>query len=144
MQEVWDRTFEAVNDYIHDRMQPNCTAIASVPVDVFTLRVQFRVVGSLVGALAVQPRQSCHLGLPLLLSLEEVSLLREKGEGMVCVHVFTDSAGLDVWLTMCYITRYGSTLYIGIAMVFVFSPYIRKFSSYFHFQVINDFIALNV
>ena len=45
------------------------------------------------------------------------------------------------------ITRYGSTLYIGIAMVFVFSPYIRKFSSYFHFQVIvtfNDFIALNV
>ena len=42
------------------------------------------------------------------------------------------------------ITRYGSTLYIGIAMVFVFSPYIRKFSSYFHFQVIVDFIALNV
>ena len=45
------------------------------------------------------------------------------------------------------ITRYGSTLYIGIAMVFVFSPYIRKFSSYFHFQVIlslNDFIALSV
>ena len=45
------------------------------------------------------------------------------------------------------ITRYGSTLYIGIAMVFVFSPYIRKFSSFFHFQVIltfNDFIGLNV
>ena len=45
------------------------------------------------------------------------------------------------------ITRYGSTLYIGIAMVFVFSPYIRKLSSYFHFQGIltfNDFIALNV
>ena len=45
------------------------------------------------------------------------------------------------------ITRYGSTLYIGIAMVFVFSPYIIKFSSYFHFRVIltfNDFIALNV
>ena len=40
-----------------------------------------------------------------------------------------------------------ATLYIGIAMVFVFSQYIRKFSSYFHFQVIltfNDFIALNV
>ena len=49
--------------------------------------------------------------------------------------------------TFLGITRYGSTLYIGIAMVFVFSPYIRKFSSYFHFQVIvtfNDFIALNV
>ena len=50
-------------------------------------------------------------------------------------------------LIKLHITRYGSTLYIGIAMVFVFSPYIRKFSSYFHFQVIvtfNDFIALNV
>ena len=43
-----------------------------------------------------------------------------------------------------FITRYGSTLYIGIAMVFVFSPYIRKFSSYFHFQVILTFIVLNV
>ena len=31
-----------------------------------------------------------------------------------------------------YITRYGSTLYIGIAKVFVVSSYIRKF---FHFQV---------
>ena len=30
-----------------------------------------------------------------------------------------------------------STLYIGIAMVFVFSPYIRKFSSYFQFQQFN-------
>ena len=25
-----------------------------------------------------------------------------------------------------YITQYGSTVYIGIAMVFVFSPYIRE------------------
>ena len=51
------------------------------------------------------------------------------------------------YIKYMYITRYGSTLYIGIGMVFVFSPYIRKFSSYFHFQVIltfNDFIALNV
>ena len=39
------------------------------------------------------------------------------------------------------ITRYGSTLYIGIAMVFVFSPHIRKFSSYFHFRAFNDFIV---
>ena len=45
------------------------------------------------------------------------------------------------------ITGYGSTLYIGIAMVFVFSPYIRKFSSYFQFQVIStfyDFTAQNM
>ena len=35
---------------------------------------------------------------------------------------------------MYIITQYGSTVYIGIAMVFVFSPYIRKFSSYFQFQ----------
>ena len=30
-----------------------------------------------------------------------------------------------------YITGYGSTLYIGIAMVFVFFPYIWKFTSCF-------------
>ena len=38
-----------------------------------------------------------------------------------------------------HITQYGSTVYIGIAMVFVFSPYIRKIqfllsvSSHFNF-----------
>ena len=45
------------------------------------------------------------------------------------------------------ITGYGGTLYIGIAMVFVFSQYIRKFSSYFQFQVIStfyDFTAQNL
>ena len=43
-----------------------------------------------------------------------------------------------------FITGYGSTLYIGIAMVFVFSPYIWKFTFCFRFQVnltFNDFIA---
>ena len=47
-------------------------------------------------------------------------------------------------LVILHITGYGSTLYIGIAMVFVFSPYIWKFSSYFRFQLIltfNDFKA---
>ena len=42
------------------------------------------------------------------------------------------------------ITQYSSTVYIGIAMVFVFSPYIRKFSSCFQFQVnstSDDFTA---
>ena len=42
------------------------------------------------------------------------------------------------------ITQYGSIVYIGIAMVFVFSPYIRKFSSYCLFQVnltSDDFTA---
>ena len=34
------------------------------------------------------------------------------------------------------VTQYGSTVYIGIAMVFLFSPYIRKFSSYFQFQLL--------
>ena len=33
------------------------------------------------------------------------------------------------------ITGYGSTLYIGIALVFVFPPYIRKFTSFIQFQV---------
>ena len=46
-----------------------------------------------------------------------------------------------------YITGYGSTLYIGIAMVFVFPPYIWKFTSCFQFQVnltFNDFTAQNM
>ena len=46
-----------------------------------------------------------------------------------------------------HITGYGSTLYIGIAMVFVFSPYIWKFTSCFQFQVnltFNDFTVQNL
>ena len=46
-----------------------------------------------------------------------------------------------------YITGYGSTLYYRIAMVFVFSPYIWKFTSCFQFQVnltFNDFTAQNM
>ena len=46
-----------------------------------------------------------------------------------------------------YITGYGSTLYIGIAMVFVLSPYIWKFTFCFQFQVnltFNDFTAQNM
>ena len=51
-------------------------------------------------------------------------------------------------LCMCnIITGYGSTLYIGIAMVFVFSPYIWKFTSCFQFQAnltFNDLTAQNM
>ena len=46
-----------------------------------------------------------------------------------------------------FITGYGSTLYIGIAMVFVFFPYIWKFTSCFQFQVnltFNDLTAQNM
>ena len=49
--------------------------------------------------------------------------------------------------TFLGITGYGSTLYIGIAMVFVFSPYIWKFTSCFQFQVnltFNDLTAQNM
>ena len=45
------------------------------------------------------------------------------------------------------ITGHGNTLYIEIAMVFVFSLYIRKFPSCFQFQVkltFNDFTAQNM
>ena len=47
--------------------------------------------------------------------------------------------------TFLGITGYGSTLYIGIAMVF--PPYIRKLTCCFHFQVIltfNNFMTLNM
>ena len=43
------------------------------------LRVEWRVVGGLVGALPWQPRQNTELGLPLLLAPEEIALLRKKG-----------------------------------------------------------------
>ena len=38
-------------------------------------------------------------------------------------------------IVIYYITQYGSTVYIGIAMVFVFPHTLGKFSSYFQFQV---------
>ena len=44
-----------------------------------------------------------------------------------------------VFYTILLVTGYGSTLYIGIAMVFVFPPYIRKFTSFFQFQVVLTF-----
>ena len=44
------------------------------------LRSGWRVVGVLSGALPQQPRQNTRLALPLLLSSEEVTLLRERGE----------------------------------------------------------------
>ena len=43
------------------------------------------------------------------------------------------TTGLN-FLYIC-ITQYGSTVYIGIAMVFVFPHTLGKFSSYFQFQV---------
>ena len=52
-----------------------------------------------------------------------------------------------VLFVFSFITGYGSTLYIGIAMVFVFSPYIWKFTSCFQFQVnltFNDLTAQNM
>ena len=62
-----------------------------------------------------------------------------------CVHTCTYTIML-VKQQVC-ITGYGSTLYIGIAMVFVFSPYIWKFTSCFQFQVnltFNDLTAQNM
>lgn len=52
-------------------------------LDVRRLRVKFRIVGGMVGALPLQPRQNCQLGLPLLLMPEEVSVLREEGEWLL-------------------------------------------------------------
>lgn len=61
-------------------------------------------------------------------------------------HAQREGLELRVLLYRC-ITKYGSTLYIGIAIGFVFAPYIRKCSFYFHFQVIltfKYFTALNM
>ena len=42
---------------------------------------------------------------------------------------------------VCVITQYGSSVYniVGIGMIFVFTLYIRKFSSCFQFQSQFDF-----
>jgi tRNA-splicing endonuclease subunit Sen34 len=47
--------------------------------DSIKLREEWRIVGSLVGALSRFPRQNNHLGLPLQLMPEETTLLLEKG-----------------------------------------------------------------
>ena len=68
---------------------------------------------------------------------------------IICVYNFVCSIYIiyTAHKNCIYITGYGSTLYIGIAMVFVFSPYIWKFTSCFQFQVnltFNDFTAQNM
>ena len=47
--------------------------------DARVLREEHRIVGSLVGCLPAHPHQNIHLGLPLQLSKEEVTLLLELG-----------------------------------------------------------------
>ena len=47
--------------------------------DAVTLREYYRIVGVLVGCLPRNPRQNIHLGLPLQLMPEELSLLLNKG-----------------------------------------------------------------
>ena len=60
---------------------------------------------------------------------------------MVVEYSYCIVSGQSKWLilTGCllyiYITRYGSTLYIGIAMVVPIPQYIRKCRFYFQFQV---------
>ena len=61
--------------------------------------------------------------------------------------MFSPSLHVHALWVPSIITGYGSTLYIGIAMVFEFSPYIWKFTSCFQFQVnltFNDFTAQNM
>ena len=69
------------------------------------------------------------------------------GRGDGVIESNTTYNGVTSKKTLTFITGYGSTLYIGIAMVFVFSPYIWKFTSCFQFQVnltFNDFTAQNM
>lgn len=48
-------------------------------IEVYRLRTEWRIIGSLVGSLPLQPHQNNQFGLPLLLSPDEMSLLRDKG-----------------------------------------------------------------
>ena len=47
--------------------------------DARVLREEHRIVGMLIGSLPAHPHQNIHLGLPLQLSKEEVTLLLELG-----------------------------------------------------------------
>ena len=47
--------------------------------DARVLREEHHIVGSLIGSLPAHPHQNIHLGLPLQLSREEVTLLLELG-----------------------------------------------------------------
>ncbi|XP_025089502.1 tRNA-splicing endonuclease subunit Sen34-like isoform X2 [Pomacea canaliculata] len=49
------------------------------PKDALRLREKYRIVGVLTGCLPRAPRQNVHLGLPLQLMSEELTLLLEKG-----------------------------------------------------------------
>ena len=59
--------------------------------DVFTLREDHRIIGSLSGCLPRAPRQDNFLGVPLLLSLYEVDLLVSKH-----VHIVVSSLWLMI------------------------------------------------
>ena len=92
---VW--TAEGMGSHIHGHIhdaecmnrEPQANeAVSPSRVDAYNLRAQYRVLGSLVGAWPLQLRQNCQLGLPLLLSPEEVSLLREEGERVVTCVLF--------------------------------------------------------
>ncbi len=48
--------------------------------DVFTLRKDYRIVGSLSGCLPRAPRQDNFMGVPLILTHEEIDLLVNKFE----------------------------------------------------------------
>ena len=55
------------------------TFIISLLLDVLKLRQKYRIIGTLIGCHATHPNQNQHLGLPLKLSREEITLLLEKG-----------------------------------------------------------------
>lgn len=52
--------------------------------DALRLREKYRIVGVLTGCLPRAPRQNVHLGLPLQLMSEELTLLLEKGK-LLCL-----------------------------------------------------------
>lgn len=75
---VRSRLISSLGMYCRDSMHHCCSTYLVVP-DVVWLRREWRVVGSLLGALPLHPRQNSQLGLPLILQPEETTLLREKG-----------------------------------------------------------------
>ena len=81
---------------------------------------------------------TCHLTSQQLCAMGIVTITAR--ESLLAIY-FQQEPDVTGCGRICIITGYGRTLYIRIAMVFVFSPYIRKFSSYFQFSTSDDFTA---
>lgn len=84
---------------VEDRLKIHCICSNYFiwdATDARRLREEFRIVGNLTGCLPRAPRQNIHLGLPLQLMPEEVTLLVEKGFAEVVQEEYLEPTEEDI------------------------------------------------